>query len=100
MSASEPIHPTLNDLKFEIGQVLVCWSFLENTMRERLNRAGLQEKILKAPVISHWQTYIKATYPDRAQELLEPIEKSLASETFSRTASIRCMQIHGPRAAR
>ena len=71
MSASEPIHPTLNDLKFEIGQVLVCWSFLENAMREHLKGAGLQEEILKGPVISHRRRYIKATYPDRAHELLE-----------------------------
>jgi len=75
MSASEPIHPTLDDLKFEIGQVLVCWSFLENTMRKHLKWAGLQEQISKGSVISYWRTYIKATYPDRAHELLEPVEK-------------------------
>ena len=82
MSDSEVIHHTLNDLKFEIGQVLVCWSFLENTMREHLTRAGLQKQILKGPVISHWRTYIKATYPDRAQELLEPIEKVARVRNF------------------
>jgi hypothetical protein len=75
MNAPEPIHPTLNDLKFEIGQVLVCWSFLENTMRTHLKQVGLQEQILKGPVISHWRKYIKAAYPDRAHELLEPVEK-------------------------
>ena len=75
MSASEPVHPTLNDLKFEIGQVLVCWSFFENTMREHLKRAGLQEQIMKGSVISHWRKYIKATYPDQAHELLESVEK-------------------------
>ncbi|MEV4606756.1 hypothetical protein MRBLMR1_001713 [Neorhizobium sp. LMR1-1-1.1] len=74
MSDVEPLHPTLNDLKFEIGQVLVCWSFLENTMRRHLAAAGLQEKILKGPIIVHWRTHIKATYPERAEELLEHIE--------------------------
>lgn len=75
MSAPEPIHPTLNDLKFEIGQVLVCWCFLENTMRDHLKRAGFHKQIVKGPVISHWRSYIKATYPDRALEFLEPVEK-------------------------
>ncbi|PTV70261.1 hypothetical protein DBL06_25710 [Agrobacterium pusense] len=75
MTASEAIHPTLNDLKVEIGQVLVCWCFLENTMREHLKRAGLQKQILKGPVISHWRTYIQSTYPDSAHGLLEPVEK-------------------------
>lgn len=74
MSAPDPIHPTLRDLTFEVGQVLVCWSFLENTMREQLKRAGLQKEILKGPVISHWRTHIKSTYHDRADKLLEPIE--------------------------
>lgn len=82
MSVSDPIHPTLNDLKFEIGQVLVCWSFLENTMREHLKRVGLQEQILKGPVISHWRTYINSTYPDRAHELLEPVEKVARIRNF------------------
>ncbi|MDR6192702.1 hypothetical protein QE372_005036 [Agrobacterium pusense] len=75
MSASEAIHPTLNDLTYEIGQVLVCWCFLENSIREHLNRAGLENQILKGPVISHWRTYIQSTYPERAHELLEPVEK-------------------------
>ncbi|WP_132276761.1 hypothetical protein [Neorhizobium sp. JUb45] len=70
MSAPELTHPTLKDLKFEIGQVLVGWSFLENTMRGQSKRAGLQKKIMKGPVIVHWRTY-----PDRAEELLKPIEK-------------------------
>lgn len=76
MSAPEPNNPTLNDLKFEIGQVLVFWSFLENTMREQLKRAGLQKAIMKGAVIVHWRNYIKRTYPDRADELLEPIERA------------------------
>lgn len=75
MSTSEAIHPTLNDLKFEIGQVLVCWCFLENNMREHLKRAGLQNQILKGPVIFHWRKYIQSTYPEQAPELLEPVEK-------------------------
>ncbi|KXG84037.1 hypothetical protein [Agrobacterium bohemicum] len=75
MSAPERIYPTLNDLKFEIGQVLVCWCFFENTMRDHLKGAGLPQQILKGPVISHWRTYIKTTYPDRAHELLEAVEK-------------------------
>ncbi|WP_144578782.1 hypothetical protein [Agrobacterium sp. DE0009] len=75
MSASEAIHPTLDDLKFEIGQVLVCWCFLENKIREHLKRAGPQNQILKGPVFSHWRTYIQSNYPERAHELLEPIEK-------------------------
>lgn len=75
MEAFEPIHPTLNDLKFEVGQVLICWSFLENTMRRQLSEAGLQKQILKGPVITHWRNYIKVTHPDRSEELLAPIEK-------------------------
>lgn len=92
MDALEPIHPTLNDLKFEIGQVLVCWSFLENTLRRQLTAAGLEERIAKGSVIVHWRTYIKTAYPDRADELLEPLEKVtrvrnlLAHSIYSLTA--------------
>ena len=82
MSTPESIHPTLNDLKVEIGQVLVCWSFLENTMREHLKRVGLQQQILKGPVISHWRTYIKTNYPHRAHEFLEAIEEVARTRNF------------------
>ncbi|SCX31520.1 MULTISPECIES: hypothetical protein [Agrobacterium] len=82
MNSPEPIHPTLNDLKFEIGQVLVYWSFLENAMREFLKRAGLQQQIMKGPAITHWRTYIKTTYPDRAHELLDPVEKVARVRNF------------------
>jgi len=78
----EPVHPTLNDLKFEIGQVLVYWSFLENSMRRHLTRAGLQDQTVKGPVISHWRAYIRNTYPDQAHELLKPVEKLARVRNF------------------
>lgn len=51
-------------------------------MREHLKRAGLQDQILKGPVISHWRAYLKTTYPDRARELLEPVEKVARVRNF------------------
>jgi len=51
-------NPTLRDLACEIGQVQIYWCFLENEMRRQLNAAGMQERIARGTIVSHWRTYM------------------------------------------
>lgn len=55
----EPTHPTLHDLAAEIGQVLICWSFLENEMRKQLVEAETTADIARGPIISHWRAHLR-----------------------------------------
>lgn len=51
-------NPTLRDLACEIGQVQIYWCFLESEMRRHLEEAGLQGRLAKGAVITHWRAYM------------------------------------------
>lgn len=82
--------PTLRDLAAEIGQVQIRWCFLENEMRRQLEEAGLQEKLTRGPVISHWRQHVRRLAEqaddDRYIDHLAGIE---------RVASVRNLLAHG-----
>ncbi len=69
-----------------IGSVQVAWSFLENEMRRKMRAAGLQQKIAKGPIISHWRTYMQEleARSDNSviAEYLDPIEKIAATRNL------------------
>jgi hypothetical protein len=82
---NEP-HPTLKDLKQEIGEVLVYWSFLETEIRRQLKSAGLNADISKGPIISHWRAYVQQRAKQSGNELVEwfwdPVEKAAISRNL------------------
>ncbi|MEB2843792.1 hypothetical protein [Endobacterium cereale] len=61
--------PTIDDIKFEIGQVHVVWSFLESDLRKWLVEAGLHEQIKRGSILNHWRVYVKAHAPEHAEHL-------------------------------
>lgn len=74
-----PVHPNLNDLKLEIGQVLVCWSFLEAEIRRQLTRSKVSESPLKRSIISQWRDFTRANSMvdnyELSRQFYEPVEK-------------------------
>ncbi|MQY50079.1 hypothetical protein GAO09_29030 [Rhizobiales bacterium RZME27] len=60
---------TIDDIKFEIGQVHVVWSFFEADLRKRLVEAGFHEQIKRGSIINHWRAYVKQHAPEHASHL-------------------------------
>jgi len=90
MNVSSPPHPTIDDLKFEIGQVQVCWSFLEIEMRHDLAAWGLDMTAVKGPIITRWRNHMR-------EVAAKQITKELADyiDTVERLAISRNLLVHG-----
>lgn len=106
--------PTMNDLKLEIGQVQVCWSFLEAEMRKHLTKAGFDDRLKRGSVITHWREYIRGLAfidgPEHVAEHLTQIDRlaaqrnllvhgisSLSVDPYEGTAVVGCVDLDGNR---
>ncbi|XAZ19555.1 hypothetical protein LVY75_05195 (plasmid) [Sinorhizobium sp. B11] len=79
-------NPTLRDLAYEIGQVQIYWCFLENEMRRQLEEAGLQGRLAKGAVITHWRAYMSEAAAGSARSWL--IDYLTAVEKVSRARNL------------
>ena len=87
LSIMNASNPTLRDLASEIGNVLIRWCFLESAMRAQLQEAGMQERITKGPIISHWRSHMRVRRAAQADHdviaaHLDAVEKVAASRNL------------------
>jgi hypothetical protein len=74
---AHPTHPNLLDLACEIGQVQVCWCFLENEMQRLLDQGGSAQASGKGPIVSRWKrlmTTVRGSEQTEIKSLIDAVE--------------------------